>query len=155
MKILIPLDGSELALEAVRFAIRQVRGGLQASFVLANVQEPTHLYEMVLAPDAALLERASEAAGIDALKTGEALLQAAGLAFEREVATGDPANTLVDIIERHGCDQVVMGARGRGTLRSALLGSVSYEVLHAAPVPVTIVKPAAPAEIEPDEEVLP
>lgn len=142
MKILLPLDGSEPALDAVRHALQLVREGLRADFVLANVQEPTYLYELVLAPDAEVLERASGAAGAHALEAGEALLRAAGVSFERELAVGDPAHTLAEIIERRSCDAVIMGARGQGRLRRALLGSVSYEVLHAAPVPVTIVKEA-------------
>jgi nucleotide-binding universal stress UspA family protein len=36
---------------------------------------------------------------------------------------------------------VVMGARDKGSLRSALLGSVSHELLHAAQVPVMLIKP--------------
>jgi nucleotide-binding universal stress UspA family protein len=67
MKILLPLDGSEPSLEAVRHALRLVRDGLRAEFVLANVQEPTYLYEMVLAPDAEVLERVSGAAGAHSL----------------------------------------------------------------------------------------
>lgn len=147
MKILLPLDGSEPALDAVRHALHLVRDGLRAEFVIANVQEPTYLYELVLAPDAEVLERASGAAGTHALAAGATLLEAAGVAFERELATGDPAHTLVEIVERYACDAVIMSARGQGRLRRALLGSVSYEVLHAAPVPVTIVKeaPRAPA----------
>ena len=142
MKILLPLDGSDASLGAVRHAIGLVRHGLRATFVLANVQEPTHLYEMVLAPDAEVLARASNAAGLHAIEAGEALVKDAELEYECEVATGDPAHTLVDIAKRFDCDAIIMGGRGKGPLRSALLGAVSHEVLHAAQVPVTIVRQA-------------
>jgi nucleotide-binding universal stress UspA family protein len=71
----------------------------------------------------------------------QAVLNDAGMAYECEVAKGDPAHTIIDILERFGCDMIVMGARGTSTLRSAMLGSVSNEVLHASNVPVVIVKP--------------
>ena len=80
----------------------------------------------------------------------QALLREAGVPYEIEVASGDPAHTLIDILENFGCDMVVMGARGQGTLRSALLGSVSQSLAHSSPVPVTIVRHAAP-EVEPDD----
>lgn len=140
MKILLPLDGSDASLGAVRHAIDLVHGGLRATFVLANVQEPTHLYEMVIAPDAEVLAEASNAAGLHAIEAGEALVKAAGLEYECEVATGDPAHTLVDIANRFDCDAIIMGGGGKGPLRSALLGAVSHAVLHAAQVPVTIVR---------------
>lgn len=140
MKILLPLDGSDASLEAVRHAIALVHDGLRATFVLANVQEPTHLYEVVLVPDAEVLAEASRAAGLHAIEGGEALIRAAGLEYECEVSSGDPAHTLVDIARRFGCDAIIMGGRGKGPLRSALLGAVSHEVLHAAHVPVTIVR---------------
>lgn len=141
MKILLPVDGSEVSLEAVRQAIRMTRQGLKAHFVLANVQEPAHLYEMMMNPDRALIERASAEAGEHALRGGAALLKHAGLAYETEVATGDPAHTIVDLVERFGCDLIILGARDKGSLRSALLGSVTHEVLHAAQVPVMVIKP--------------
>ena len=140
MKILLPVDGSQVSLKAVRLAIDLLRQGLSGSVVLANVQEPATLYEMVVAPDGELLQRVSTAAGVDALEPAEALLMEAGVVYEREIATGDPAHTIVDIGERFACDLIVMGARGSTALRSALLGSVSNEVLHAAQVPVMIVK---------------
>ena len=39
MKILLPIDGSDASLDAVRQALHMVRDGLRASLVLANVQE--------------------------------------------------------------------------------------------------------------------
>ena len=140
MKILLPVDGSELSLQAVRMAIALLGQGLSGSVVVANVQEPATLYEMVVAPDGAVLKRVSTAAGIDALQQAEALLMAASVVYEREIATGDPANTIIDVAERFACDMILMGSHGTSALREALLGSVSHEVLHAARIPVMIVK---------------
>lgn len=142
MKILLPVDGSAVSLEAVRFAIRMAGEGLETSAVLANVQEPATLYELVVAHDPQVIEQVSAAAGAHTLEAAQALLNAAGIAYESEVASGDPAHTILDILERFECDMVVMGVSGTSTLRSALLGSVSNEVLHAAGVPVMIVKSA-------------
>lgn len=141
MKILLPVDGSALALEAVRFAVRMVLAGLRADAVLANVQEPAHLYELLVAHDPDMIDRASAEAGLHALVEAQALLDAAGITYEVEVAKGDPAHTIIDMSERFGCDLIVMGARGASALRSAMMGSVSNEVLHASIVPVMIVKP--------------
>lgn len=152
MKILLPVDGSAVSLAAVGFAIRMAQEGLQSSVVLANIQEPATLYELVVAHDQQVIEQASAAAGAHTLAAAEVLLKAAGIAYECEVAMGDPAHTLIDILENFQCDMVVMGASGTSTLRSALLGSVSNEVLHAAGVPVMIVKAVEPSEpAEPDE----
>lgn len=140
MKILIPVDGSAPALDAVRHALRLRRDGLQASFVLATVQEPTYLYEMVLAPDADVLERVTGAVGARSLKDAEALFNDAGVLFEREIGSGSVSETLMEIAGRYRCEAIIMGARGWGALRSALLGSVSHAVLQASAVPVTIVK---------------
>lgn len=142
MKILLPFDGSAAALEAVAMTIRLSADGLDTSVVLANVQESASLYELMVAHDPQLIEQVSAEAGANTLLPAQTLLEEAGIAFETEVATGDPANTLVDILENYGCDMVVMGASGTSTLRSALLGSVSNELLHAAGVPVMIVKSA-------------
>ena len=140
MKILLPFDGSAAALEAVQFAIRLAADGLNTSVVLANVQEHASLYELMVAHDPEVIEQVSAEAGANTVKPAQALLEEAGISFETEVSTGDPAHTLVDILENYGCDLVVMGASVTSTLRSALLGSVSNELLHAAGVPVMIVK---------------
>jgi nucleotide-binding universal stress UspA family protein len=146
MKILLPVDGSELSLEAVRFAIRMVLAGLHGEVVLANVQESATLYELVVAHDPEVIDQVSHAAGLHLLQSAQELLDAAEIAYECEVAQGDPAHTIIDISERFACDLIVMGARGQSALRRAMMGSVSNEVLHASAVPVVIVKPDLPPE---------
>ena len=146
MKVLVAVDGSAAAMEAVREALRLVGAGLRASLVLVNVQEPATLYELLLAHDPEVIEQIAAEAGLELLEPARALVRAAGVEHEIEVARGDPAHTLIDIVENFGCDLVVMGARGMGRLRSAMLGSVSHEVLHAAPVPVMVVRTPPPPE---------
>ena len=46
---------------------------------------------------------------------------------------------LIRQLEVGGHDLVVIGSRGRGAVRAALLGSVSHHVLHHSPVPVLII----------------
>ena len=139
-KILIAIDGSPASLEAARHGLQLARDGLRTAFVLATVQDPTYLYEMILAPDAEVLERVSGAVGARALSGAEELFKAAGVAYEREIGSGDPATTVVEIAQLHGCTSIIMGARGMGALRGVLLGSVSQGVLQRTAVPVTIVK---------------
>jgi nucleotide-binding universal stress UspA family protein len=87
-----------------------------------------------------VIDRVAAEAGLHTLAGAKALLDSAGAVYECEVAKGDPAHTIIDISERFECDMVVMGARGISALRSAMLGSVANEVLHASSVPVVIVK---------------
>jgi nucleotide-binding universal stress UspA family protein len=107
---------------------------------------------MVLAPNADVLERVSGAAGHHSLEAAEDLLAQAEIEFEKELVSGEPAHTILEAGERHDCDAVVMGARGRGVVRSTLLGSVSQHVLHGAPVPVTIVKTGQVHWVQPEGE---
>lgn len=142
MKILLPVDGTELSLHETRFALRLVREGLSASFVLANVQEPASFYEMVTAQDMQLIDNAAQEAGEDLMASSALLLQEAGADYETAVISGDPAQAMLELIEMHRCDMVVMGSRALGVIRRAFEGgSTSRRLIQDSPVPVLLVKP--------------
>mgnify|MGYP001235112148 CR=1 FL=1 len=142
LKFLLPVDGSPHALAAVRHALRLAAGMPGSSFVLVNVQPPASLYEVVVARDAERIADVKRDAGVDLLHEAEALLDAAGVGYETEVAAGLPEHLIVDLAENYGCDAIVMGARGRGDSPDASgLGPVVRAVLAASPVPVTVVRP--------------
>jgi nucleotide-binding universal stress UspA family protein len=66
------------------------------------------------------------------------------------VLTDQPVRgALIRQIDAGHHDLVVMGSRGRGAVRSALLGSVSAYVLHHSPAPVLIVHAERPPAVEP------
>lgn len=130
LKILIPVNGSELSLDAVRHALGLRRQGLDAEFVLANVQEPASLYEMLTMRDPQLLEGVSAGAGEHLLEGARQLCNAAGASYECEVGSGDPAHTLLDIAERYACDMIIIGGPG----------PVSRALAEDCPVPVTVIK---------------
>jgi nucleotide-binding universal stress UspA family protein len=149
MKILVPVDGSADSFAAVRHALRLIGEGLRAELLLANVQEPASLYELLRVHDADAIEAISRAAGEHSLQEAAALCSAAGAGFGLEVARGVPAHALLDIAEEEGCELVVMGARGKGATPGGRLGSVAHALLHDAALPVTIVEQAEP-EAEPE-----
>lgn len=134
MKMLLAVDGSDASLQAVRRALVLVEEGLEAGFVLVNVQPPANLYEVVTAHDPDVIREVRSTAGADLLVPAEALLEAAGVDYESEVAGGEPAHLIVELAENYGCDAIVLGGRGE----------VAQAVLAASPVMV-IVMPDAEA----------
>ncbi|WP_300654271.1 universal stress protein [Hydrogenophaga sp.] len=147
IKYLIPVDGSAQAMHAAYHAMRLVSSGLKARFVVANVQEAPNLYELVVAHDPDVLHEVSDAAGHDLIRAAVALLASASQLVEAVVVSGDPAHALLELVESHACDAVIMSAHGGGESERGL-GSVAQHLVQHCPVPVTIVRPALPGSAD-------
>ena len=72
-------------------------------------------------------------------KAAEPLLEQ-GLEVEQHVTAGRASDVILDAAKRLSVDVVVTGSRGRGPLRSMLLGSVAAEVAASAPCPVLVAR---------------
>jgi len=108
--------------------------------LLLNVQETADAWEVRRLMTAREIRRQQLEHGRRQLKGAEALLARAGIHFESHVLIGDVAATVARFAKRHGCEKIVMGTRGMGTVANLLLGSVATKVIHLSQVPVTLVK---------------
>ena len=138
--VLVPLDGSPLADEALahalavfdcRITVLNIVTPLDAGMSEGGILEPDESRQ------AAAHERAERLIG--RAKTEAA---AADRSVDTAVETGDPAESIVEYAESNDVDHIVMGGHGgdRGELTRRLLGTVATAVLGEAPVTVTVVR---------------
>jgi nucleotide-binding universal stress UspA family protein len=139
-KWLLPIDGSETALNAVRWAIGNAKALRDAPEIhLVNVQAvlPSDIGRFI---SAETIKEFHLENGMKALTAARDELTAAGLAPTLHVLIGDPASGITDFAASHGCTQIVIGTRGHSGLTGTLLGSVAMKLVHLAKVPVLLVR---------------
>lgn len=136
-KILVPVDFSERAFSAVRYA-RNLACRFRAELILMHVLPPIP-YAMggfefggVVMTDA-FAERLPEARKeLEDFLANELI----GMKVTRLVLEGDPAQMIVDHAHGASVDLIVIPTHGYGPFRRFLLGSVTAKVLHDAECPV-------------------
>lgn len=143
--VVVGVDGSPGADAALRFAMEEAsRRDAVVRAVMAV--RPPELYAVeTLLPDPA---DGRDAAAADVGRHIQALREQVGLAVEADAdaVTGSPVHVLVAAAQ--DSELLVVGHRGRGPWRSALLGSVGLGTVLQAPCPVTVVpspEPVTPA----------
>ena len=135
--ILVPLDGSDLAEEAVDVAaeIAKPTGGKLTLFVAADPEAAEALHGFA---DAADTTRAMAADAY--LNQVAARVEEQGLEVSR--TSSDATSAAVEILDRAAADDItmiVMSSHGRSGIGRWLLGSISEKVARSSPVPVMIV----------------
>ena len=138
MDIVIAVDGSENALEAVRHGAKLASANSAIRPHLLNVQPPLPSAASSFVNQDAVRSFHQEE-GEKCLKSARALLDEQNIAYEGHIAVGNAAEALVEYAHERRCEQIIMGARGMGALPSLLLGSIATRVLHIADVPVTLI----------------
>lgn len=140
--IVCAVDESDAIDDVVRVA-QALASALRGRLVLVHVAPPTEAPGVSAAPAGQERLREEELADARALLEGLAGRLDAGDA-EQRAEVGSPADRIVAIADEEDAALVVIGSRGRGDVKSALLGSVSHGVASKATCPVVIVPPGAP-----------
>ena len=164
-KILIPVDGSELAEAALPYA-EKIGAALGWSAVLLYVVSPAVAHDRPPghAPIEAPLEqetrvpagyeaiREEEAAAEERLEPIVARLQAAGLPAESEVGNGDPKDVIAERADEADIAMIVMASHGRTGLARLFRGSVAAAVVERTNRPALLVRPFRDADSRLDLE---
>jgi nucleotide-binding universal stress UspA family protein len=99
----------------------------------------------VMSPEA--FDQLEQDAGADAVDIATQVRDELGLAgAETRVLRGDPASAICLLAEELGAAAVVIGTRGHGGIKRAVLGSVSDHVVRNAPCSVIVTGPKGGAE---------
>ena len=135
--VVCAIDQSDTTDDVVRVA-QALATTLRGRLVLVHVAPPTEAPGVSAAPAGQERLREEELADARALLRDVAVRLDAGDA-EQRAELGSPADRIVAIADDENAALLVIGSRGRGDMRSALLGSVSHGVLSKATCPVVIV----------------
>lgn len=140
--ILVPLDGSPLAEQA----LRQLEH-LAAPEAHITLLQVVRLPMPVVAPEMSvpistgnLEEVAREAAQyLQGKATG---LKSLNASVKTDVIEGDDiALTIAGYATKHNCDLIAMSTHGRGGVSRLVFGSVAEDVVRHVPCPVLIIRP--------------
>ena len=145
--ILVPTDFSPHADEAFRVACQLARA-TGARVVAFHVAPPPAVVVAECQPPTDVRNDRGENLWdpLIALRPPDAQVR-----VEHEVIVADKPTVahILELLEKRGCDLIVMGTHGHSWLRQRLFGSVTEEVIRRARCPVMVVKAPAHAEASP------
>jgi len=142
--ILVPVDGSTFSTSAVQEA-KKIAAAFGSKIVILAVARYESYYSAnpvgIQIDKQDLIEQEKETAEKN-LARAQGLLGDLSGNSETVLMYGDPATQILNYLDDHEIDLVVMGSQGMGAsaLRRLFIGSVTYKILHNAIQPVLVVK---------------
>jgi len=135
-KILVPLDGSKNSFRGLDNAIsiaRACQATITGIYILPVY--PKNLADVVF-PFFFHQERDAKKFLADAKKRAAQK----GILFKSKIIWGSPIDEIQEMINSKKFDLIVIGSRGKGSLKELFLGSVSNAIVHKSKIPVMLVK---------------
>jgi len=136
-KVLVPIDGSKNSIRALAYiALRAKRGEKVQPHVL--FVQPTALPSLYVTRQ--MIKEWQKAERDRVFSNPKVKTLTKRLKAHICLETGDVAESILKAARKNRCAEIVMGSRGLGRLKRLVLGSVATKIIHAAPMPVTVVK---------------
>ncbi|AQU84324.1 MULTISPECIES: universal stress protein [unclassified Halomonas] len=143
-RILVPIDGSEHARQALSVACKLLDENATTLYLLHVPEALAYTTTLVWGIGAVN----AEATLAEREKAGEQLLQQAAKSareqgaqqIEEVLTQGDPVRVILATAEACNAEAIVMGSRGLSDLGGVVIGSVSHKVSHVATCDVITVR---------------
>jgi nucleotide-binding universal stress UspA family protein len=144
-KIMVPLDGSELAECVFAHMDSLARGCLTKEIILVQAVEPFqypgYAGELTITPeDIRRINAQNRAAAETYLKKLMDRFKYENVKIRWEILSGKPAEILADYVNKNQVDLVLMATHGRSGVSRWVWGSVADRLLRSACVPVLMVR---------------
>lgn len=137
-RILLPLDGSKMAEQALPHAIAQAEH-FGAELILLRVIEPFPQVRSMSVADMTAVREQTEEWTREYFDRITAALQGRAIPFTTDIVEGRPNVVITQYAEANQVDLIVICSRGLSGLSRWLMGSVADRVLRGATVPVLLV----------------
>ncbi|MHB8772790.1 MAG: universal stress protein [Syntrophales bacterium] len=151
-KILVPLDGSELAECALNHVKKLFQDGLGGEIVLLNAVVTDIPWREFNVSEVGPAEAFDYGAFVKTLTdkskkyltSVQSRLASEGINVKTEtIAAGRPSLTITDYAQNNAIDLIVIATHGHTGMKKMLLGSIALKVLHESNVPVLLIRPEA------------
>ncbi len=139
LRVLVPVNGSQHALDAVRHAAFLYRDHCVSEVVLLNVQEPLEFGRAGAFHSVETLHKLEAAEGEAALREARRILDDAGASYKAQIRFGNVAEMIAQAAAANDCDAIVMGSAARSPIGGLFSGRLSKRLLKMSRVPVTLV----------------
>jgi nucleotide-binding universal stress UspA family protein len=137
-KALVPVNASDLSDRVILKAAELAGKGFVEKLVILSVWEADKIdYTKLHAAEKAAEMKAKAQAVLDAHKTH---LNAKSVEAEYILAGGDPADIIINCVEKGDYDLIIMGSRKLNKLQEIIYGSVSDRVTRLVSIPIFVVK---------------
>lgn len=137
-KILVPLDGSKNSQRGLEMAISVARQfGATITGVYSIYAPPHSEFRGVGSVEDSLNDEVKKM-----MDNAKVLAAQNGIVFKERLMRGDIGYNIIKLAhnKKEKFNLIVIGNRGRGSLKEMFFGSVSNYVIHAAKIPVLLVK---------------
>ncbi len=145
-KILVPTDGSKTASKAAKYAVELAKQTGAAIKLLSVIDRSFHSVQSIPASAAPMhiiepIEDYLTQAAESYLKDAERFCGENGINSKKVIRYGHPVEEIVKEAVASKVDLIVMGSHGRSAIKAAVLGSVTFGVIHKdSKIPVLVVR---------------